>query len=95
MKSTVQVLKKPYITISFCGYPVHIVDGGNHATNMQHFANAISNNMDIEMYDVEVNPQDANMKQLKSLELELKILNAEHPKFKNNEYVAVPALAGA
>lgn len=93
MKSTVQVLKKPYITISFGGYPVHIVDGGNHATNMQHFANAISNNMDIEMYDVEVNPQDANMKQLKSLELELKILNAEHPKFKNNEYVAVPALA--
>lgn len=82
-----------YRTISFCGYPVHIIDGGNHATNMQHFANAISDNMDIEMYNVEVNPQDANMKQLKSLEEQLKILNLEHPKFKNNEYVAVPALA--
>ena len=93
IKSYQPSVPQPYRTISFCGYPVHIVDGGNHATNMQHFANAISNNMDIEMYDVEVNPQDANMKQLKSLELELKILNADHPKFNNNEYVAVPALA--
>lgn len=94
IKSSFQsVAKNSYSLISFCGYPVYIVDGGNHATNMQHFANAISNNMDTEIYDVEVNVQDANIKQLKSLEKELKILNHEHPKFNNNEYVAVPALA--
>ena len=93
IKNSQQAIQKPYTTISFCGYPVYIVDGGNHATNMQHFANAISNNMDIAMFNVEVNPQDSNMKQLKSLEEKLKILNIEHPKFKNNEYVAVPALA--
>lgn len=83
----------PYLTISFCGYPVHIVDGGNHATNMQHFANAISNDMDIEMYNVKTNPQDANMKQLKSLEEQLKLLNSNHSKYTDNDYVAVPALA--
>ncbi len=83
----------PYITISFCGYPVHIVDGGNHATNMQHFAKAVSNDIEIQMYDVEVNQHDANMKQLRSLEMQLKNLNSEHPKFLDNDYIAVPALA--
>ncbi len=83
-------------SISFMGRIVHIVDGGNHATNMKHFANAISNDMDIEMHNVEVNSEDKNIKQLKSLEQELRNLNSR-PSNKEKpfeeEYVAIPALA--
>ncbi len=77
--------------ISFMGYPVHIVDGGNHATNMQHFANAISRDMDISMHMVETNSKHQNTKQLKSLEQELKVLNSSSNL--KGVYIAVPALA--
>lgn len=78
--------------ISFRGYPVHIVDGHNHATNVAHFAKAIEKNMDIEMHEVDVNKNDKNMKQLKSLEKELVLLNQRNDIHKG-DYVAVPALA--
>lgn len=78
--------------ISFMGYPVHIVDGGNHATNVAHFAKAVEKEMDIEMHDVEVSPFDNNVKQLRSLEAELKKLNKSNT-LKKGDYVAVPALA--
>lgn len=86
----VKILRIPR-TITFMGATVHIVDGGNHATNMQHFANAISKNMDIEMHDVEVNKQSQNTKQLRSLEEQLKYLNGRGSLA--GEYIAVPALA--
>lgn len=78
--------------ISFMGYPVHIVDGSNHASNVSHFAKAVEKNMDIEMHNVEVNPKDRNVKQLKSLEHELHLLNKSKT-LKKGDYVAVPALA--
>ena len=81
------------LNISFMGQTVHIVDGGAHATNMQHFANAISDDMDIKMHDVEVVPNNQNTKQLKSLEKQLKILNTK--KDFTGEYIAIPALASA
>lgn len=84
-------IEKSVKSISFLGRTVHIVDGGNHATNMQHFANAISNDMDIEMHEVETNKNDKNTKQLSSLEQELKKLNKQQSF--NFEYVAIPALA--
>lgn len=79
-------------SISFMGKRVHIVDGGNHATNMEHFAHAISNDMNTTLHEVETNLKDKNTKQLKSLELELKKLNKTKEKFED-EYVAIPALA--
>ncbi len=56
-KASIFIMPK---SISFMGHTVHIVDGGNHATNMQHFANAISDDMDIKMHNVEVNSKDKN-----------------------------------
>ncbi len=77
--------------ISFMGYPVHIVDGSNHAQYMSHFAKAVENKMDIDLHEVEVNLKDKNIKQLKSLEKELKKLNSM--KIEPNSYIAIPALA--
>ena len=82
----------PLKRVSFMGYPVHIVDGSNHASNVAHFAKAVEKEMDIEMHDVEVNKNDRNVKQLKSLEHELKLLN-DSTTLKKDDYVAVPALA--
>ena len=84
--------KKYFSTLSFCGYPVHIVDGGAHAENMWHFAKAISNDMELESHIVEVNKRYNSLKQLKSLEEELKNLNT-NTGIKCGDYVAVPALA--
>lgn len=83
---------KSISTVSFMGYPVHIVDGGNHATNMQHFSNAISKDMDTDLYLVDTNPDDKNLKQLRSLETQLRILNNKIAKG-SEDYVAIPALA--
>ncbi len=76
--------------VSFCGHTVHIIDGGNHATNMQHFAKAISKDMDVEMHDVEINLKNKNAKQLKSLEQELKNMGSSKEDF-TKEYIAIPA----
>lgn len=95
MSNDVFIKKTPFTLtkkVSFMGYPVHIVDGHNHATNVAHFAKAVEKNMDIEMHEVEVNKNDKNMKQLKSLEKELIMLNQRND-IKKGDYVAVPALA--
>lgn len=83
-------LSKPYRTISFMGKTVHIVDGGCHATNMEHFAHAISDEMNTKMHNVETNSKDDNIKQLQSLEANLKDLANEQV---SGTYIAVPALA--
>ena len=77
---------------SFCGYPVHIFDGGAHAENMKHFAKAISPDMDIEIHQVDTNSKNFNTKQLDSLEHELRVFNESKSNFKD-EYIAIPALA--
>ena len=80
------------ISISFLGHIVHIVDAGNHADYMKHFATAVNSGIDLEMHYSEENKKYKGVKQLKSLEHELKILNCSKQSFKD-EYVAVPALA--
>ena len=81
----------PSQKISFLGRTVHILDGGNHATNMEHFANAVSSDMDTCLHKVEVNSKEPNVKQLKSLEQQLYSLNKNESLEGQN--VAIPALA--
>ena len=84
--------KTKTLSISFLGHTVHIVDAGNHADYMKHFATAINHDMDIDMHFSEENPKYQGVKQLKSLEEELKHLNDSQNSFED-EYIAVPALA--
>lgn len=79
-------------TINFLGKLVHIVDGGAHATNMQHFLKAVRNDADVQMHDVVVNAKDKSVKQLKSAEEQLRILG-ENIRNYSGEYTAVPILA--
>lgn len=78
--------------ISFMGKKVYILDGGNHATNMEHFAHAVSKDMDTEIVKVSTIKGNPNMKSLKSLEQQLKKLRQNRSV--KNTYVAIPALAG-
>lgn len=77
--------------ISFLGRTVHLLDGGNHAKNMEHFANAVSSDMDTCLHKVEVNSKEPNVKQLKSLEQQLYSLNKNENI--EGQYVAITALA--
>lgn len=79
-------------TISFLGKLVHIVDGGIHANNMQHFLKAVRNDADIQMHDVALNTKDRSVKQLKSAEEQLRNLCAKIRNY-SGEYTAVPILA--
>lgn len=82
----------PHKQVSFMGYDVHIVDGGNHALNMEHFANALSNDMDVSVHKVQTNSKYKNVKQLKSLEEQLKRIN-DKKLTDENSYVAIPVFA--
>ncbi len=77
--------------LPFLGYPVYIVDGGTHATNMEHFANAISKDMETEIREVDTLRQHDTIKDLKSLEARLKELNQKDDL--KDTFVAIPALA--
>lgn len=83
--------------LSFMGYSVHILDGGEHRKNMNYFANSISDKWDLYNKEVETNYRDNNVKQLESLEWKLKELNFEHnlsyDKYHNAAYVAIPVFA--
>lgn len=78
-------------TVTFLGHTVHIVDGGGHAANMEHFAHSLREDIDVEMHDVRTNKNDDNVKQLDSLAKQLHYLN-NRDNFEG-EFVAVPALA--
>lgn len=80
-------------TISFMGKTVHIVDGGIHADNMQHFLKAVRNSVDIQMHEAAINPADKYTKQLKSVEEQLRLLNENIKPNSNDVYVAIPVLA--
>ena len=69
---------QPKNTLSFLGYPVYIVDGGAHADNMEHFANAISKDMETQIRPVETLVEHDTIKNLKSLEKRLQELNEEN-----------------
>lgn len=75
--------------IPFLGYKVFLVDGGNHATNLFHFAKAISKDIDPVLENVNVIANNPNMKNLKDLERVL----IQLPSNNNlcNQYIAVPA----
>lgn len=76
-------------TVSFMGYDVHIIDGGTHADDMEHFANAVSNKMDIHMHRLEDTYKSNLNKPLKNVLEQLKEIN--YSKLSNeNSYVAIP-----
>ncbi len=76
--------------ILFLGYYVHIFDSGFHGENMEHFAKAIGDDMDVLMHNVDTNPKYPEDKQMKSLYEELrKIPDKIGDK---DEYIAIPAL---
>ncbi len=79
------------LALSFMGYKVHLIDGGKHADNMEHFAHAISDDMEIERREVSANPNYPDIKQLKDIKEHLEIL-LETDNIQN-EYIAIPALA--
>ena len=94
----VQTVKSMQNPVSFMGYSVHIVDGGNHATNMNHFAQSISDGKwDLYNKEVDTNYRDPDIKQLENLEWKLKELNFEpslsYDNYHDAAYVALPVLA--
>lgn len=98
VKNEIPQIKSSLSPISFMGYSIHIVDGGNHAQNMNHFAQSISDNKwDLYNKEVKTNYRDNNVKQLESLEWKLKELNFEkdlsYDKYHEGAYIAVPVLA--
>lgn len=82
--------------LAFKRINVHIVDGGNHGSNMEHFAKAImkdvKKDVSILFYDVPVNKNDPNLKQMSTLESCLRLLNLEGT-VKKGDYLAIPGLA--
>lgn len=75
--------------IPFLGYKVLLVDGGNHATNLFHFAKAISKDIDPVIKKVKTLSSNPNVKVLKDLEKVLKELPVHNNLY--NRYIAVPA----
>lgn len=73
-------------TINFMGKDVHILDGGEHACDMVHFANAISSDMDINLHKVETNFKEPSIKQFDSLLNELDSVS----KLDKDCYIAIP-----
>lgn len=83
--------------ISFMGYSVHIVDGGDHATNMNHFAHSISDKWDLYNRETKTVPGDKNVKSIEDVEWKLKELNFQQElsfdKDHDVAYIAIPVLA--
>lgn len=79
----------PHKTVSFRGYDVHIVDGGSHADDMEHFANSISNKMDIHMHRMENTTESGLNKPLRNVEAQLQKIN-RYKLTDENSYVAIP-----
>ncbi len=78
-------------SISFTGYKVLIVDGGNHSTNLSHFAKAISSEIEPVIENVRTIAGKPNMKNLRDLEKVLFSLPSKNNLYR--QYVAVPASA--
>ncbi len=75
-----------YKTVSFMGKDVHILDGGEHACDMVHFAKAISSDMDVNLHNIETNYKEPSIKQFDSLLNELNSVS----KLGKDCYVAMP-----
>ena len=84
---------QPTIQPSF-GISVHIIDGGAHADNMEHYAKAIikrlNKDVNVRMHYIDTNRYDTNTKQMSSLEDKLKSLSSS---LSSGDYLAIPGLA--
>lgn len=87
-KNTTQTNKHQNL-LSFLGVKTYLLDGGQHSSDMSHFAKAICNDMDIKILEVEANPIDALAKQMKSLKERLAQVNAL-PQEEKPDYLAIP-----
>ncbi len=76
--------------LAFLGYNVHILDGGSHADNMEHFAKSLSPDMDVQVHYVKTNPKSEYDKQMSSLLQELKKIPSKFDD--KEEYIALPGL---
>lgn len=76
-------------TVSFRGYDVHIVDGGKHADDMEHFAGSVSNKMEIHMHRMENTKESGLNKPLRNVEAQLQQIN-RYKLTDENSYVAIP-----
>lgn len=76
-------------TVSFMGYDVHIVDGGKHADDMEHFADSVSNKMEIHMHRMENTKESGLNKPLRNVEAQLQQIN-RYKLTDENSYVAIP-----
>lgn len=79
--------------LAFLGYDVHILDGGSHADNMEHFAKSLSPDMDVRVHYVKTNPKSEHDKQMSSLLQELKKIPSKIGR--KDEYIALPGLCNA
>ncbi len=89
---TIEAVKNGFIKVNFQGIKVYIVDGGNHSTNLAHFAKAISNDIEPIIKDVKVLPNNPTIKYLKDLTNVLKEVKNTRIKDCVN-YIAIPASA--
>lgn len=76
--------------VNFMGYPVHIIDGGRHAVDLEHFAEAISKDMNIITHKVKKIVRKTSLVDVKSLYEQLKYIN-DNNVIGKDAYVAIPA----
>ena len=77
------------LAIPFLGYDVYIIDGGNHANDMEHFVKAINENVDVHMYRAENSRDFKYNKPLKNIEEQLNYIN-RYELTDENSFVAIP-----
>ncbi len=89
-----QIIKPGISLISFKGYRVYILDGGNHSSDMYNFANVVlKKDSEAILKRVQTIPGNDGMKNLRDLkEKIIELLNSGEDLV--NQYVAIPALAG-
>ena len=90
--SKIQESKKS--SINFKGYNVHILDGAAHGDYIEHFAKAVFKkipyaDVNIKFHKIRTNPKISSIKQLDSLEENLKQLNQSN-EIKKGDYVTIP-----
>ena len=79
---------------SFKKYKFHILDGGAHGSYMEHFAKAatkkIPAEVNVQLHKVDLNAKIPALKQLKSLEAELRYMNDANL-IQKGDYVTIPS----
>ena len=88
----IEAINPKFTQLNFKGVKIYIVDGGNHSTNLAHFAKAINKEIEPIIKDVKVLPEHPNVKYLKDLKNTLKEVGESCLK-DNVGYIAIPASA--